>query len=118
MSSDKPQGTQPVVHTQPTSLHGVSISSAMPDDIAVAGAPTIHWMEEKRITPKFAPQIGKTHVFKEISRADDGTVVGNNWAGSVLTGNWTEASGIWTIPTVTKNIMPQGSKQSGWTSAS
>jgi hypothetical protein len=108
---------RPLDPPQPTSLTGVSESRATPDS-RVAGGRTMRWTEEKRIVPQFEPQIGKTHVLGKVRRATDGSTINNNWGGAVLNGSWTKASGFWVIPNVTKNVMPQGSQISGWTSSS
>jgi len=117
MSLDDSPRVRPLDTPRPTNLPGVSFSSAMPDSLVVGGR-TVRLRADHRIFPRFEPQVGKTHVLGKVRRAADGTNTAQSWAGAVITGNWTMASGFWKIPAVTKTVMPQGSQKSGWTSSS
>jgi hypothetical protein len=75
------------------------------------------WRPEDRLVPEFEPQVGKTHNLRSTKRLVDGTVTTANWAGSVVTGQWTGAIGFWAIPTVTEPLEPPGA-DGGWNSSS
>ena len=76
------------------------------------------WRAEDRLIPRLEPQEGRTHNLRhEAERAADGSFISGQWAGSVVYGAWTSAIGMWTIPSVSPSIDPQGT-EGGWNSSS
>jgi Peptidase A4 family len=76
------------------------------------------WLAKDRIIPQSVPQIGKTHLPKNLRRQSNSSWLNGAWAGGVIdTGSWTSALGYWVIPTVSKPTEPQGT-EGGWNSAS
>ena len=76
------------------------------------------WDPKKRIIPHLEPQPGKTHNLKSPPVKKNNTAYNSNsWAGSVVNGNWTTATGYWIIPTASKPSEAQGT-EGGWNSAS
>ena len=80
------------------------------------------WRPEDQIVPLLGPRKGVKHAFENPGGVDaalvDAASIGNNWAGGVIPGGpWTEAYGIWQVPSVSKPATPQG-KTGGWKSSS
>jgi hypothetical protein len=70
------------------------------------------WRAEDRLVPEFEPRIGKTHSLRNLRQAEDGTYAGDNWAGSVIQGNWVSAVAFWRIPRVNRPPSGAGSSAS------
>jgi Peptidase A4 family len=75
------------------------------------------WPSGSRIVPHLVPQPGKSHLRRPQRHGADAAFTGPNWAGSVIFGNWTTATGAWTIPTVSKPGSKAGD-DGGWDCAS
>ena len=82
------------------------------------------WRSEDRIEPKVVTQVGVTHILREpllppqrAAAEVNGPVTQNEWAGGVMLGAWTSASGVWRIPAVARPGTPPGTDGT-WNSSS
>jgi peptidase A4-like protein len=75
------------------------------------------WRPEDQITPRSTPQIGVTHPLTPRTEIDEASFTSNNWAGVTIIGSWTDAIGIWRVPTVNKPTFPPGTA-GNWDSSS
>jgi Peptidase A4 family len=72
------------------------------------------WRAEDRVVPEFEPRTGKTHGLRNLRRAEDGTYTGDNWAGSVVEGDWVSAVGYWQVPRVTRPPSGSAGSSASW----
>lgn len=72
------------------------------------------WLPENRVVPHLEPHIGVTHNNRaKIIERTNSNISSSNWAGGVVSGNWSSAVGTWTVPTVSKPTESQGT-EGGW----
>ena len=113
----------------PDAVHGADHASAIlgalalkPDSAASealrARIMATPWPADARIVPHLVPQIGVTHLLTpRKQQLADTSYTSNNWAGSTIPGTWTDAVGIWRVPTVSIPETPAGTN-GGWDSSS
>jgi len=119
----------------PTEIEGVYIVSTYPGDFdplsvgdgelvghgfppaLEAARKGVGPVRNRIIIPDMEVQVGVTHNVRKLERVTDTDYLSNNWAGSVVRGNFVGAQGEWFIPTVSKPGEPQGS-EGGWNSSS
>lgn len=69
------------------------------------------------IVPILQPRPGRTHNLRHPAEGSETNFTSGQWAGSVIKGSWKNATGKWTVPTVSKPSEAQGN-EGGWKSAS
>ena len=86
---------------------------ALRDRIAAAD-----WPADALIVPQLSPPPGVTHLLTPtVARRSGTSYTSNNWAGSTISGAWTDVVGIWRVPTVRIPETPAGT-DGGWDSSS
>ena len=114
----------PVAVTQAAADHAAAIL----DSLALGPGGTAHaalrarimsraWPSDARIVPHLSPQPGVTHRLTPPRKVAETAYTSNNWAGSTIPGTWTDAVGIWRVPTVGIPETPAGT-DGGWDSSS
>jgi hypothetical protein len=78
-----------------------------------------HWGPDDQIVPVLKPLIGVTHQLRSKPvKAANTAYTSNAWAGSVISGTWTAAFGIWRVPSVRRPSTAGGTTTPGWDSSS
>ena len=96
---------------------------ALPSDTAVMRSlrdriSAVDWSADALIVPQLSPQIGLTHELTPTTgQLSNTSYTSTNWAGSTIAGTWTDAVGIWRVPTVRIPETPAGT-DGGWDSSS